>query len=65
MARPMRQGFGMARVREAGADDVEAIAHVHVASWQAAYRGVFPDEHLDDLSTDDRGPWLGRTAGPS
>jgi GNAT superfamily N-acetyltransferase len=28
-------------------DDAAAVAAVHVASWQAAYRGVFPDEVLD------------------
>lgn len=47
----------MARVREAGVGDVEAIAEVHVASWRAAYRGVFPDEYLDGLSAEDRRAW--------
>src|SRR3954471_10567694 len=26
-----------------------AIAAVHVRTWQGAYRGVLPDEHLDAL----------------
>lgn len=35
------------RIRPATLDDAPAIAAVHVASWQGAYRGVFPDEVLD------------------
>lgn len=41
-------------VREAGEDDVLAIATIHVRSWQAAYRGVLPDELLDGLSVSER-----------
>jgi GNAT superfamily N-acetyltransferase len=42
------------RIRTATPDDAAAIAAVHVASWQATYRGVFPDEVLDgpDLPAD-------------
>lgn len=29
------------------ADDVEAVAELHIASWRAAYRGVVPDRVLD------------------
>ena len=38
------------RIRPASGSDAEAIASVHVASWQAAYRGQLPDEVLDGLS---------------
>jgi len=29
--------------------DAAAIAAVHVGTWQGAYRGLLPDEHLDAL----------------
>ena len=41
-------------VREARADDTEAIARVHVASWRTTYRGIVPDAYLDGLSVDRR-----------
>jgi RimJ/RimL family protein N-acetyltransferase len=41
-------------VRQAQEDDVSAIADIHVRSWQAAYRGVLPDELLDSLSAPER-----------
>jgi len=37
------------RTRAAHISDAAAIAAVHVASWQAAYRGLVPDERLDAL----------------
>ncbi|MDQ3914784.1 MAG: GNAT family N-acetyltransferase [Actinomycetota bacterium] len=45
-------------VREATPGDAPAIARVHVASWNAAYRGVIADEALDAL-TEERltGEW--------
>jgi ribosomal protein S18 acetylase RimI-like enzyme len=42
------------RIREAILADAEAIATVHVQSWQAAYRGQLPDEYLDGLTVGDR-----------
>jgi RimJ/RimL family protein N-acetyltransferase len=36
-------------VRPATADDAAALAAVHVRSWQVAYRGQVPQEHLDRL----------------
>lgn len=30
-------------------DDADALATVHVRGWQAAYRGLMPQEHLDAL----------------
>jgi len=34
-------------IREARPEDAEAIVRCHIRSWQAAYRGLIPDEHLD------------------
>ena len=36
-------------VRPAVAADALAIATVHVRSWQTAYRGLLPQDYLDDL----------------
>ncbi len=36
-------------IRVASADDVAALAQIHVLSWQQAYRGLLPDEYLDSL----------------
>jgi GNAT superfamily N-acetyltransferase len=44
----------MAQVRAAVRQDAGSIAEVHVASWRAAYHGVFSDLFLDSLSVDDR-----------
>jgi ribosomal protein S18 acetylase RimI-like enzyme len=41
-------------IREATLNDAPAIASVHVATWQHAYRGIIPDEVLDGLSVADR-----------
>ena len=41
-------------VRRALPADARAIAEVHVRTWQAAYRHVFPQEVLDELSVDER-----------
>jgi len=46
------------KVRQARGDDVRSIAEIHVRSWQAAYRGILPDELLDGLSASERdGSW--------
>jgi GNAT superfamily N-acetyltransferase len=37
-------------IRQADISDSAAIARVHIASWQTAYRGILPDAHLDGLS---------------
>ncbi|MGH9016393.1 MAG: GNAT family N-acetyltransferase [Acidimicrobiales bacterium] len=44
----------MVRVRPARPDDAAAVAVVHVRSWQAAYRGLMPDDYLDGLRSEDR-----------
>jgi RimJ/RimL family protein N-acetyltransferase len=41
-------------IREAMAEDAQAIAEVHVLSWQAAYLGVLPQALLDGLSVERR-----------
>ena len=38
------------RIEAAKPEDSRAIAEVHVASWQQAYVGVVPSEHLAGLS---------------
>ncbi|GBC86048.1 Mycothiol acetyltransferase [bacterium HR12] len=42
------------RIREGEPKDAEAIARIHVRSWQAAYRGQLSDDYLDGLSVADR-----------
>lgn len=41
-------------VRAATEDDATAIGVVHVRSWQATYRGHFPQEFLDGLDPERR-----------
>jgi ribosomal protein S18 acetylase RimI-like enzyme len=36
------------------AEDAEGVARVHVTAWQAAYRGLLPDDHLDELRWENR-----------
>jgi len=42
------------RIRLASPDDADGIAHVHVDSWRAAYKGIVPDAHLASLSYEQR-----------
>jgi len=41
-------------VRRAEPRDAPAVARVHTASWQQAYRGLLPEEYLDSLSVEAR-----------
>jgi GNAT superfamily N-acetyltransferase len=41
-------------VRDATAEDAIEVARVHIRAWQAAYRGLMPDEHLDGLREEER-----------
>lgn len=43
---------GSIRIRDATPADGRAIARVHVGSWATTYRGLFPDELLDDQDLD-------------
>ena len=53
-------------LRAATPADAEAIATVHVASWQVAYRGLIPDAVLDGLSVPDRARrWAERLGAPA
>lgn len=40
---------GMMTIRPETNDDVEAVVAVHIRTWQRAYRGILPDEVLDNL----------------
>lgn len=40
--------------RLAGPADAPAIAALHTESWQRFYRGMFPDDFLDNEASDDR-----------
>jgi len=51
--------------RRATAADAEAIAGLHIASWQAAYRGVLSDAFLDSQDPGERTEaWRDRLATP-
>ncbi|SAL50362.1 N-acetyltransferase GCN5 [Caballeronia udeis] len=41
-------------IREATVGDAQAIATIHVDSWQAAYRGMLPDAYLANLTVAQR-----------
>jgi RimJ/RimL family protein N-acetyltransferase len=41
-------------IRRARVEDAPAIADLHVRSWQAAYRHVFPAERLDAMDAAER-----------
>ena len=41
-------------IRHAKTEDSSAIATVHIASWHETYRGLLPDDLLDNLRHDDR-----------
>ncbi|MFS8104120.1 GNAT family N-acetyltransferase [Lentzea alba] len=41
-------------IRKAVVDDAVGVATVHVRSWQSAYRGIMPEEFLDQISIDAR-----------
>ncbi|HEX2296302.1 MAG TPA: GNAT family N-acetyltransferase [Actinomycetota bacterium] len=52
------------KARAATSDDASAIARVHVASWNAAYRGVIADDALDALTEDRLAPeWRAEIEG--
>lgn len=57
------------RVRDAEVADAEAIALVHVRTWQAAYRGHVPQEYLDGLDVQQRAEnwrkWLAALERPT
>lgn len=48
---------GVPSVRLARLDDADALAGLHVRTWQAAYRGILSDTFLDGLSVVERLDW--------
>lgn len=42
------------QIRRAEPEDALHVARVHVRSWQAAYRGLLPEEYLAKLRAEDR-----------
>jgi ribosomal protein S18 acetylase RimI-like enzyme len=44
------------RIRQAELADSEAIAVIHVRSWQAAYQGLVPQQYLDGMTPSQRQP---------
>ena len=51
------------QIRPGSADDLDAIARIHAASWADAYRGIMEDDFLDGPVVDDRlDAWSGRLA---
>ena len=54
------------RLRQGGGGDAGTVAALHIASWQATYRGELPDRFLDNQSLAERtAEWERRLAGPS
>ena len=50
-------------IRSARIEDAPQIAHVHVRSWQGAYRGLLPEAYLDSLDPVQRAStWTRRLA---
>ena len=49
------------RFREAGTDDIAAVAALHADSWRRNYRGAYSDEFLDgDVDENRRAVWTER-----
>lgn len=45
--------------------DAEAIGHLHALSWQRHYRGILPDQYLDQEVVDERtSVWRKRFSSP-
>jgi ribosomal protein S18 acetylase RimI-like enzyme len=55
VATDINQGHCMlVGIREATVEDAQAIATIHVDSWQAAYRGILPEAYLANLAVTQR-----------
>ena len=42
------------RIRRGGEGDWASVALIHAASWRSAYRGIYPDDWLDDEVVEER-----------
>ena len=63
--RGSRRSVPTVLIRPAELQDAEAIALVHVQSWQAAYRGLLPQHVLDGLSVERRAAsWRSSLSSP-
>ena len=61
----MPPASGAVRYRLARVADAAASATLHVESWRVAYRGMFPDDFLDNDAVADRAKvWPERFADP-
>lgn len=38
------------KIRTAGVQDLETVSRIHALSWKTAYRGILPDDFLNQLS---------------
>lgn len=41
-------------IRKAIVSDAAGIAEIHIRSWQSAYKGIVPQDHLDSLDMEER-----------
>jgi len=44
----------MLKIRYADASDAKILGKIHVNSWKAAYKGIVPDEILDNMTVENR-----------
>jgi ribosomal protein S18 acetylase RimI-like enzyme len=63
----MTTGTGTrAQIREATAEDADAIAELHADNWRRTYRGMMLDSYLDgDVVAERRDTWRARFAEPA
>lgn len=50
----------MLNIRFAGVNDAVVLAEIHTRSWKAAYKGIIPDETLDDITVEKRQKYFER-----
>ena len=56
----------MVTYRPIVAPDATTIARIHATSWRSAYRGILPDEYLDDdIDADRLTHWRRRLSAPT
>lgn len=52
-------------IRPARLEDAEQITQVHIQTWQETYRGMMPDEFLDNIDAKKRIAWHQNNIGQS